>query len=121
MKNIITLLVIGLLSLTGCSTYIANAPFGTKSVSDDALEASGLVEYKREVKVTPTKALIPVISTNADKSVSVKMIPPELIVAGGEAAAKIIVPAIKTTQESYVDLRGAAQIEVTETYKHISK
>lgn len=121
MKKAITLLVVSLLGLTGCSTKIANAPFNQKSVSDAAIEKDGTVEYKRTVKVTPTRALVPIVVTNADKTVSIKMIPPELIAAGGEAVARILVPTIKNVEQTYVDLRGAAQIEVQETYKRVAK
>lgn len=120
MNKITLIMIVCLLGLTGCSTKIANAPFYAKGVSDAAIEKDGTVEYTRTIKVTPAKALIPVIVTNNGVA-SVQTIPPELIVAGGEAAAKIITPIIKSSQQNYVELRGSAQIEVQETYKRQAK
>lgn len=119
MKHILTLIVT--IALCGCSTPVANGPFYKKAVSDDAIEAKGNVEYRRKVTVTPTEALIPKYfpSTNGEV-VSAQMIPPEIIQAGIEVIGSVGSEALKTSSEASVKLRGAAKIEVEETYKRTS-
>jgi CRISPR/Cas system-associated protein Csx1 len=107
---------LSLFLFAGCSTKIANAPFQLKSISDEALTIPGNVQYIRIVKVTPNTLALSEINKHTNQ-MSYKL-SPEVIAAAAGAIDKAVTPIVKTSQQSYTDLRSAAQIEVIEFYFH---
>lgn len=105
---------LSLFLFVSCSTKIANAPFQLKSISDEALTIPGNVQYIRIVKVTPNTLALSEINKHTNQ-MSYKL-SPEVIAAAAGAIDKAVTPIVKTSQQSYTDLRSAAQIEVIEFY-----